>query len=141
MNKDIKLLSEIYKGTHIGSKSLNSMLPSVKNNALRRAIITQISEYDKINSDAKCLIANIGEKPKKPTFASLMASAESRMNASINPSPSHIAEVVIKGSNMGIISITKEMNKAHLCHPTTYDLGRKLLKTEENNISRIKTFL
>jgi hypothetical protein len=49
--------------------------------------------------------------------------------------------VVIKGSNMGIINITKELNKSHFCKPEAYNLGRKLQKTEEENIARIKSFL
>lgn len=141
MKKELDLLTKIYTGTHIGSKSLNSMLPSVKNTSLRRAIITQINEYDKINSDAKCQIANLGQKAQKPFFAAASASVEAKMNAKINPSASHIAEVIIKGSNMGIINITKQLNQSSLCKPSAYNLGRKLLKTEEENVSRIKSFL
>lgn len=141
MNKNEDLLNKIYMGTHIGSKSLNAMLPKVENNTLRRAIITQINEYDKINSDAKYQISNLGKKAKKVVWASMMASAEAKINTAVDDSSSHIAEVIIKGSNMGIISITKELNRSTLCDPAIYNLGRKLLKTEEDNITRIKDFL
>lgn len=141
MKKDIVLLNKIYKGTHIGSKSLNSILPDISNVSLRRAVITQINEYDKINSDAKFLISSLGETPKKPTLTAISASVEAKMSIAANPSPSHIAETIIKGSNMGIINITKELNKSSICNPSAYDLGRKLIKTEENNVSRIKSFL
>ena len=141
MKKDLQLLNKIYKGTHIGSRSLNSMLPGISNVSLRRAVITQISEYDKINSDAKFLISSLGETAKKPTFTSMSASMEAKLNVATNSSPSHIAETIIKGSNMGIINITKELNKSELCTPVVYDLGRRLVKTEENNVARIKSFL
>ena len=141
MKKDIELLNKIFKGTHIGSKSLNSMLPGIKNVSLRKAVITQINEYDKINSDARFMIASLGETPKKPTMTSISASMEAKINVASDSSPSHIAETIIKGSNMGIINITKELNKSKLCTPTVYDLGRKLVKTEENNVERIKPFL
>ncbi len=141
MNADIQLLSKIYEGTHIGSKSLNALLPSITNPPLRRAIITQINEYDKINSDAKCMISSLGKKAKKPTFSAMMASTEAKINASANSSPSHLAQVVIQGSNMGIINITKYLNRSQLCTPTVYTLGRKLVKTEEENLERLKSFL
>ena len=141
MNKDLKLLTKIYEGTHIGSKSLNAILPKIESPILRRAIISQICEYDKINSDAKSQISSMGEKTSAPAFSSLMAITEAKINTTINPSSSHIAEMVIKGSNMGIISITKELNKSNQCQPNAYNLGRKLVKTEEDNIEKIKSFL
>ncbi len=141
MEKDYQLLSKIYSGTHIGSKSLNAMLPGIKNNSLRKAVITQIGEYDKINSDAKCQISNLGKKAQTPIFTSMSASMEAKMNVAMNSSTSHLAEVIIKGSNMGIISITKELNNSQFCTPESYNLGRRLVKTEENNVSRIKSFL
>ena len=141
MEKDIQLLKKIYDGTKIGSKSLNAILPSIDNPALRRAIITQICEYDRINTDAKSQLSNMGEKSSSPPLSAFMAVAEAKINTAVDSSPSHIAEMVIKGSNMGIINITKELNKAKGSNPTTYNLGRKLLKTEEENIFRIKSFL
>lgn len=141
MEKDLQLLNKIYKGTHIGSRSLNTMLCGVNNKHLRQAIITQINEYDKINTDAKFHIAALGKTPKKPTMTAMSASIEAKMNLAADPSPSHVAETIIKGSNMGIINITKELNRARLCSPSVYDLGRKLVKTEENNVARIKAFL
>ena len=141
MKKDLQLLTKIYEGTHIGSKSLNAILPKIETPALRRAIISQINEYDKINSNAKSQISDMGEKSSAPTLSSLMAVAEAKVNTAINPSSSHIAEMVIKGSNMGIINITKELNKSKPCQPSVYNLGRKLVKTEEENIEKIKSFL
>lgn len=141
MKKDLQLLNKIYKGTHIGSRSLNTMLTGVTSPPLRRAIIAQINEYDKINSDAKYHISALGETAKKPTVTAMSASMEARMNLLADSSPSHVAETIIKGSNMGIINITKELNRSKLCSPAVYDLGRRLVKTEENNVNRIKTFL
>ena len=136
MEKDLKLLQKVYTGTNIGSVSLNAMLPGVKSPSMRRAIITQINEYDKINSDAKSEISNLGKKPQKPVWASACASMEAKTNVKIN-----VAEVIIKGSNMGIINITKEINKSHFCKPSTYNLARRLLKTEEQNVERLKEYL
>ncbi|MBE6700761.1 MAG: hypothetical protein E7582_02590 [Ruminococcaceae bacterium] len=141
MEKEIQLLNKIYWGTEIGSKALNALLPKVNNPPLRRAIITQINEYDKINSDAKYQISALGKKAKKNLFSTASAIMESKMNSAVNSSPSHIAEMIIKGSNMGIINITKELNRATFCSPTTYNLGKKLVKTEEENVTRIKSFL
>ena len=124
MDKDYQLLNKIYQGTHIGSRSLNAMLPSIKNKSLRKAVLTQINEYDKINSSAKERISSSGKKAKKPTVASISAVLESKINASANSSLSHMAEVIINGSNMGIINITKELNRSQNCCPGVYDLGR-----------------
>lgn len=141
MNKELDLLNKIYAGTKIGSSSLNALLPNVSNISLRKAIIEQINDYDAINTEAKMHIFSLGEKPRSNRMTVMSARAEAKLNSTVNSSPSHIAETVIKGSGMGIISITKELNRSNGCSPTAYNIGRKLLKAEEENISRIKMFL
>ena len=141
MEKDIQLLEKIYSGTHIGSRSLNTILPRVENESLRKCIIKQMNEYDKINSEAKSQINSMGVKVKKDSLAVLGAVIESKINTAINPSSSHVAEMIVKGSNMGVLNLTKEMNRSLFSSPEVYSLGRKLLDTEEQNLSRMKQFL
>ena len=141
MSEELDLLNTIYSNTKMGSSTLNAILPEISDNNLRQVILTQINEYDTINNIAQKEIFNLGEEPKAPVFSTKMAAWESKFNSSINNSNTHIAEMIMKGSNMGLIDIIKKMNTRKCCDPKSYGLGRKLIQTEENNIDRIKAFL
>jgi hypothetical protein len=49
--------------------------------------------------------------------------------------------MMIKGSNMGIIQMTKVVNGYSDASPETLGLAQKLITTENDNISRLKTYL
>ena len=141
METEKELLNKIYTCTDTNSKTLNCILPKVTNPTLRKAIITQINSYDKINSDAKSEISNLGYTAPKNILPNLTAKLGAKINSSVNKSDSGIAEIIIKESGAGIINITKAINKNQTVAPTCYSLGRKLIQNEEENIERIKSFL
>ena len=141
MEKDLELLKEIYTCTNSNSTTLNYLLPCVQNSSLRRAIITQINENDKINSDTKSEISNMGEKAPKNTFTVITAKVSTKINTAVDKSDSHIAELIINESNKGIIDITKKINSNQTAAPTCYNLARRYLKNEKDNIEIIKTYL
>ena len=141
MDKDLKLLKEIFVYTDIGSKTLNHLLPCIENSAFRKTIITKINENDKINSDVKSEISSLGVKYPKTTFNNVISMLGAKINTAVDKSDSHIAEIIIKNANKGIIDITKKINSYTKATPTCYALARKYLKKEQENIESIKTYL
>lgn len=141
MEKDLELLNKVFKATEIGSKGLNVILPKVVNKGFRKAIINQISEYDKINSLAKSEISNLGKKAPKNTLQSLTNEIGIKLNTSLDSSDSHVAKIIINGSNSDIISITETLNKSTDSTPKCYNIGRALVKNEKENIEIMKNFL
>ena len=59
-----------------------------------------------------------------------------------NQSASHIAEMMIKGSTMGTVQMTKRIHDLKdKGDQEAVELAERLLKTEENNIQQLKSFL
>ena len=56
-------------------------------------------------------------------------------------STSHIAEMLIIGSNMGVINAIKNLRKYKETEPDIINLMKNLLDIEENNIKALKEFL
>ena len=54
---------------------------------------------------------------------------------------SHIAEMLIVGSNMGIISAIKNLKKYQNADSGIRKLMERLLKFEEDNVQELKEFL
>ena len=141
MEQDFNLLSRIYSDTSSLSKTMNCILPKVINPNIRKVLIGQINECDKINSDAKCAISNLGKKIKNNPFLNLSAAMNSKVNTIANTSDSAVAEFIIKEVNADIIDITKTINASQNSSPESYELGRKLIRKGEECISSIKIFL
>jgi len=59
----------------------------------------------------------------------------------VNKTPSHISEMLIQGSTMGIIDITKKIKEYPNVDKEILDLANKLLKLEQNNVEECKKYL
>ena len=56
-------------------------------------------------------------------------------------STTHIAEMMIQGSNMGVIDAIKNLNDCEDAEQEIRNLMEKLQKFEEHNIDKLKEFL
>ena len=63
------------------------------------------------------------------------------MQTMTDKSPSHIAEMLIIGSNMGIINAVKKLKEYKDAEPDIIALMERLLRFEENNVQQLKAFL
>lgn len=142
MNETDFLLKKIYCRTQKASKTLGMLLSNVENKSLRRDIISQIAEYDKINKEAGEAICAIGNHPPKNI------SVKERVNvwgmslgASANPSCENVAKILSAESGKGVIEIVGVMNNCVNSSPSAYNLARKLIAREENGINKMKPYL
>jgi hypothetical protein len=141
MKEELELLNKIYQDTYLASSSLGKALPLVESPALRKSIISQISEYDKIGSEAKREISNLGESAKKKVFKKIMSGVEEAVQLKMDSSPSRVSEFLINASDKRIVQISREMNKNKSVSPTAHNLARRLIRVEEESASNLRKFL
>lgn len=142
MNETNILLTAVYNRTQRASKTLGMLLPSVENKSLRRDIITQIGEYDKINKEAGEEICSAGNQPRKNlSVKERMNVWGMSLNVSANSSCENVAKVISYDSSSGVMEIVKTMNSCVNSTPAAYNLARKLVVQEENGISKMKPYL
>lgn len=142
MNETNILLTAVYNRTQRASKTLGMLLPSVENKSLRRDIITQIGEYDKINKEAGEEICSAGNQPRKNlSVKERMNVWGMSLNVSANSSCENVAKVISYDSRSGVMEIVKTMNSCVNSTPAAYNLARKLVVQEENGISKMKPYL
>ncbi|WP_242878733.1 hypothetical protein [Clostridium beijerinckii] len=63
------------------------------------------------------------------------------LNTLVNKTSSHISEMMIQASTMGIIDITKRIKEYPNADKEILDLANKLLKLEQNNVEECKKYL
>jgi len=142
MNGNAELLNFIYQNSQMGVATIEQLIGIVEDNNFKKHLESQFNEYKEIHSAAKKALNESGYDEKgigalKKIRTYLMIN----MQTMTDNSASHIAEMLIIGSNMGIINAVKNMKKYSDAEPTILKLMERLLKFEENNVQQLKEFL
>ena len=135
---------EIYKNAKMGADSIIHLLPHIKDDGLRSVVTMQLDGYEKYAARAAEALTARGCTAKEEN---LMTRLSARMGVAINTmmdsTSSHIAEMMIEGSNMGITDMTKLLND----HETRSDskdavrLAHEVVRFEEHNLEMLKRYL
>lgn len=150
------LLQAIYKGGAMGTLSIQQLLPKVQNPSFRTDLRTQLSEYQKVMEKAEEQLKDLSVCPQElEGWEKLMLSGSLAAKTLMNKETSHLAEMMIQGSNMGIVTLTKVLNSYRIPqepeHPDSprhadsrqkaRDLAMNMIQAEKDNINRLKTYL
>ena len=137
MNDNVALLQYISQNTEMGKSSIQQLIEVVKHEEFRRVIESQYREYDEMY--------DLAHKAKEAKSVGPMAKISSyimiNVNAIADGSVSSMAEMMMKGSNKGIIEITKHLNDIKEADPDVRRLAERLLKFEQNNVEQLKAYL
>ena len=142
MNNNLEFLKFVSKNSEMGFKAIKDLLDAIDDKEFKKIIKQQEKKYKEIYDEAVSLLDNYNEEPKdlsgmEKISSYIMIKIELIKDSSIN----NIAEMMIKGSNMGVIDIKKKLNTYDELDKKVTHLGEKLLETEENNIEQLKPFL
>ena len=143
MNKNIEFLDHIYQNAEMGIIGIDDILKHVDNLDMKKLIETQRKEYVNICQTTGTIYKKYGRDEKHINMMAKMGSkmsAESTLLTSKDKDKS-IAKMMIEGSNKGIIEITEQINNNKDGDQEIIDLAKKLLKTEEYNLSEFKKYL
>lgn len=108
METNIELLNYIYQNAEMGKDSTAHLLEICEDDELKKVLQSQFNEYKRVFEIAKNKISSANKDPKELSSVSKI-STDIMLNLKTmkDKSSSHIAEMMIQGSTMGIIDITK----------------------------------
>ena len=137
MSKNTELLQFVHKNAEMGCGTIPKVLEMVEEPELRRTLNSQIA------GEAEQAIRLRGGTPQSPgQISEAMSDLALKAKTMTNQSASHIAEMMIKGSTMGTVQMTKRIHDLKdKGDQEAVELAERLLKTEENNIQQLKSFL
>lgn len=142
MNGNAELLNFIYQNSQMGVETITQLLEISKDEKFTDHLKVELDGYELICTAAKNMLGchgydekGIGTLDKIKTY--LMINFQT-MN---DQSAGHIAEMMITGSNMGIIDGTKKQKEYAGAEPNINELMGKLMRFEEGNIESLKKFL
>ena len=137
-------LGEIYKNAKMGADSIINLLPHVKEDSLRSVMTMQLDGYEKYAARAAEALCKMGLEAKEENIVTrFSARIGVAINTMIDSTTSHIAEMMIEGSNMGVTDMTKLLNSQGprgACKEATR-LAREIIAFEEHNLEMLKRYL
>ena len=142
-NADIRMLNDIYKNSQMGRKTLEEITEITEDPDFLQVLQKHRDWYTGINDEASLLLRSYGEEPKGPgMWDDVSASLMIKVNTLTDRSPSHLAQMLIQGSAMGIVDIQKELNQQGTqADLDILKLAKKLVDGEEKNVETLKKFL
>lgn len=138
MTGNEEILNYIHQNAQMGIETLPELIKISTDDKFIEELRSQFTEYKKIYDETTKLLVHAKSIPKMAKFTSYIMI---KMEVLMNKSPSHIAEMLIKGSLMGIIEIEKNFNDYKDANREILDLANRLLQTEKNNIENLKKYL
>ncbi len=144
MSAPLEVAAKIYKNMKMGSESIHNLLDKVTNKALHTRMTEQMNGYDAYAEKAKVMLIDRGEEAKEESaMTKFWANMGMKMNTLMDSSTSHIAQMMIEGSAMGITDtqkIANEYDGKAGCEEIV-KLANEIVKFEEANIRDMKKYL
>ena len=126
----------------MGLETLPLLSMRAEDTTFRDTIRKQITEYRDLNRKAERLMRDSGfEVQSVSPMAKMSATVMTNVKTLMDTSTSHLAEIVIQGSNMGVTQITRAMHRSRPGDASVRALADQLLRAEEKNIKALREFL
>ncbi len=139
---DAELLREVQKNTEMAMKAIDTINDKVYDDNLAIQLSKQALRYSQIRNKAMDkMIEGKAEPYRTNNLSQMMLVGGIHSNTLFNTSTSHIAELLIQGSNKGITDLCKALNHHERAEGFSVELARELMDFEEENIERLKKYL
>ncbi len=140
--QEINIYKEIQKNTEMAMKAIDTISDKVYDEHLAMQINKQSLKYAEIRNEAYDRLLEARAEPYKSSYLqNLMLAGGIQYNTLLNTSTSKIAELMIKGSNMGVLEMNKVLNHNEAADAQSVALANRLMDFEAKNIERLKKYL
>ena len=142
MKNGKEILSSLLKTTQMGQLGIRSCLNTSMRPGLRKALESQLREYDAIESEAHAIASQRGwEVEELDPALRLMTDAMTRMKLSRGNCDSRIADMMIQGNTRGMVKGLKDIHQFAQQDEQVSSLSQKLLDTQTANIRQMQGYL
>lgn len=146
MNANSELLTYIYQNSKMGAKNLANLIKIIngKDNKIKKIMEETLKGYEEfVKKSEKLLKKNKIEDPKeKGMIGDMMAKISMNMEMMKDNSDAKIADMLTKGFTMGIVDITKKIDRYDkTADKNNIKLAKELLDFDKKNIEILKPYL
>lgn len=141
-NQTQELYQSIVENARTGLDACNQLIEKTKDAALRDELMSQRAVYQNFAQDAERALYAAGAQPHTKSMASRAGMWMGiQMNTLMDASPSHIAELAIQGTTMGVIGMTRDQGNLSQASAEAQGMASAFIQSQQDAIDKLKGLL
>ncbi len=142
MNDENYVLNELNKGIKMGMDSISNVAEKVQDDNFKQDLKYQYDKYNDILNNVNNQLSNYDDFPKELNpMQKAMGWMSVEMNTIADKSNSKIAEMMLQGTNMGIIEGIKLKNEFPDLNNSVESVLDEFIKFQQDNVEQLKKYL
>lgn len=139
---DRQVLREVQKNAQMAMQAIDSISNKIYDDSLSAQVTRDSMKYaDLYNRATGELLRGKAESYKETGYQEMMLRGAIKANTMLNSSTSHVAELLIQGTNRGLTDMWKIMNRSENAGKISVEIAKELMDFEEKSIEKLKDYL
>ena len=142
-NQNLNILDEVNKGATMGMDAISYVSEKVKDNDFKQVLDTEYNKYKDISNRVNNLYDNYSSKEPHETNAmnKMMTWYGIQMKTMVDNTVSKLSELLMKGTNMGIIEGRRLLNQNQNIQPDVKNILNDFVVMQEDSVETLKKYL
>ena len=137
-----KVLGGVMSNAAMAARSIKVTLKYVKDKSFKDLLTGQAAKYDEFINRVRQTAALNGAEIKEPGGVSrFFVETSIKLKLMRDAGNARIAEMMIKGTTMGVIDLARLLKRSPLADDCCLDLAKELLRFEEDKLHALKYYL
>ena len=142
MENEQYILNTVNKGLKMGMDSISTISEKVGDNNFKDDLIYQYNQYNDILNRVNTELQTFNDLPSElPPMQKVMGYMDIQVSTLNDKSNSHISEMLIKGTNMGIIEGRKLLNHNTNIEHDVKNILNDFVVMQEDSVETLKKYL
>ena len=142
-NQNLNILDEVNKGATMGMDAISYVSEKVEDNDFKKVLDTEYNKYKDISNRVNNLYDNYSSKEPHKTNAmnKMMTWYGIQMKTMVDDTTSKLSELLMQGTNMGIIEGRRLLNQNQNIEPDVKNILNDFVVMQEDSVETLRKYL
>ena len=142
-NKNLNILDEVNKGATMGMDAISFVSEKATDSDFKNVLDTEYNKYKKISQRVNDLYSHYSDKEPHETNAmnKMMTWYGVQMKTMTDDTTSKLSELLMQGTNMGIIEGRRLLNEHHHIDSDVENILNDFVVMQEDSVETLKKYL
>lgn len=142
-NQNLNILDEVNKGATMGMDAISIISEKVQDNKFKKVLDIEFNKYEDISKRVNNLYANYSSKEphETSTMNKMMTWYGIQMRTITDDSNSKLSELLMQGTNMGIIEGRRLINHNSNAADDVKSILEEFVTMQEDSVETLKKYL
>jgi len=142
-NQNLNILDEVNKGATMGMDAITYVSEKVKDGDFKQVLNVEYDKYKNISNRVNELYSNYSSKEPHETNAmnKMMTWYGIQMKTMTDNTTSKLSELLMQGTNMGIIEGRRLLNQNNNIEPAVEHILNDFVTMQEDSVETLKKYL